>query len=80
MRMQLRPLRAAATPVVPEPAKKLRISSEVLSFTAEENPKSLDVLAALLCRHLVQRYAATGDQALHSYPATRFAQIPPASD
>jgi hypothetical protein len=26
------------------------------------------------------RYAATGDQAMHSYPATRFTQIPPASD
>jgi hypothetical protein len=37
------------------------------------------VLAALLCRHLLQYYPATGDQPLHSYPATRFAQIPPAS-
>ena len=25
-------------------------------------------------------YAATSNQALHSYPATRFTQIPPASD
>jgi hypothetical protein len=27
-----------------------------------------------------QRYAATADQALRSYPATHFTQIPPASD
>src|ERR1700679_42519 len=38
------------------------------------------MLAALLSRHLLQRYAAIGDCALHSYSATRFAQIPPASD
>jgi hypothetical protein len=38
------------------------------------------MLAALLCRHLLQCYAAIGDQAVHSYPTTRFAQVPPASD
>jgi hypothetical protein len=37
------------------------------------------LLAALICRHLLQRYSATGHRALHSYPATRFAQIPPSS-
>jgi hypothetical protein len=30
------------------------------------------VLAALLCRHPVQRYAATSGVTLHSYPATHF--------
>jgi hypothetical protein len=39
----------------------------------------VSMLAALLCRHLLQRYAATSGEALHSYPATRFARIPPAS-
>jgi hypothetical protein len=28
------------------------------------------VLAAMLRAHLLQRYAATGDETLHSYPAT----------
>jgi hypothetical protein len=37
------------------------------------------MLAALLCRHLLQRYAATSGEGLHSYPATRFARTPPAS-
>jgi hypothetical protein len=36
------------------------------------------LLAALLCRRPVQRYAATSEVTLHSYPATRFARIPPA--
>jgi len=32
------------------------------------------VLAALLCRHPMQRYAVTSDVTLHFYPATHFAQ------
>jgi hypothetical protein len=47
--------------------------------TATRAVRVILLLAALLCRHLVQRYAATSDEALHSYPATRFALIPPAS-
>jgi hypothetical protein len=38
------------------------------------------LLAALLCRHLLQRYAATYDLAVQGYPATRFAEIPSACD
>jgi hypothetical protein len=41
---------------------------------------TLDDCWLLLCRHLLQRYAAAGVQAVQSNPATRFAQIPPASD
>jgi hypothetical protein len=37
------------------------------------------LLDALLCRHMLQRYAATRDKALHSYFVTRFAQVPSTS-
>lgn len=37
------------------------------------------VLAALLCRQLLQRFAVTGDQGLQRYPAAHFTQIPSAS-
>jgi hypothetical protein len=34
------------------------------------------LLAVVLCRHPLQRYAATSDEALHSYPATHFGRKP----
>lgn len=41
-----------------------------------EAPMDKPLLAAVLCRHPLQRYAATSDEALHSYPATRFGRNP----
>jgi len=35
------------------------------------------VLAALLCHHLLQSYAATSEEVLQRYPANRFRQNSP---
>jgi hypothetical protein len=41
-----------------------------------EAPMDKPLLAVVLCRHPLQRYAATSDEALHSYPATHFGRKP----